>query len=106
MIETLVVHTAAAKTIISLFMFQIAKLEGSMSTYFGEMAVKRKDRKLTCEARSIANLSQGPLHQKSRDTNARKRRSLISGHASKMDAYPNGIGPSLQIATNQCAEEK
>jgi hypothetical protein len=103
---TLVTHTPAEKTIITLFMFQMAKLEGSMSTYFGEMAVKRKDRKLTCEARSIANLSQGPVHQKPRDTNARRKRSLISGHASKMDAYPNGMGPSLQIATNQCAEEK
>jgi hypothetical protein len=106
MTETLVTHTPAEKTIITFFMFQMAKLEGSMSTNFGEMAVKRKDRKLTCEARSIANLSQGPVHQKSRDTDARRKRSFISAHGGKMDAHPNGFGPSLQIVTNQCAEEK
>jgi hypothetical protein len=46
----LVTHTAMEKATTSFCMFQMAKLEGTMSTYFGKMADKRKDRKLTSEA--------------------------------------------------------
>ena len=81
-------------------------LEDSMSMHLEETAVERKDRKLTCEAGPTANLNHWPLSHKSRDTNARKKRSFISGHGSKMDAHPDGIGPSLHIVTNQRVEEK
>lgn len=48
--EMLVIHTPAEKATITLFMFQMAKLDGCVSTYFRKLAVKRKDRNLTCEA--------------------------------------------------------
>ena len=104
--ETFVNHTAVEKPTTTLCMFQMAKLDNSVSTYFEETAVKPKDRKLTCEAGPTANLRQGPVCQKSRDACVRKRCSFISGHGSKMDAHPKGIGPSLQIVANQRAEEK
>lgn len=48
--ETSLTHTPVEKATITFCMFQIAKLEGTMSMYFGKMAVRRKYKKPTCEA--------------------------------------------------------
>src|SRR6266852_2991812 len=64
----LTTHTPVAMPTMTLFLFQMAKLEGSIST-----VVMQKRRKLTCEARLIANLSQRPGSQKSRHMNKTER---------------------------------
>ena len=85
---------------ITLFLFQMAKLEGSISTYFGEIAGAPKSRKLTYEARSIANLSQEPGGHKSRDVNKMER----SSEGNETDAHPSGSDHYLAsgIVAGQC----
>ena len=86
----------------TLFLFQMAKLEGSISTYFGEIAGAPKSIKLTYEARSIANLSQEPGGHKSRDMNKMER--SFEGIDSETDTHPSGSDHYLAsgIIAGQC----
>ena len=65
--DKLVTHTAPAIATTTLFLFQMAKLEWSISKYFGEIVVTQKRWKLTCGGRSIAKLSLGQRSLNPRD---------------------------------------
>jgi hypothetical protein len=65
---------------IILFLFQIAKLENTMSTCFGKITFAQKRRRLTCGAQSIANLAQGPEEQNPRDRNMMNIRTKMLRH--------------------------
>jgi flagellar basal body-associated protein FliL len=71
MITQYITHMLVAIAMIILFLFQMAKLEDSISTNFGKVVVTRKRRKLTCEVQSIAKRSQYPEGQNPRDENTR-----------------------------------
>jgi len=89
---------------ITLFLFQMARLEGSISTYFGDIAVMPKRRRLTCEVRSIANLSPGPGWKKSRDVNEMEHSFINNQGNAEIDAHTNGSGYCLAggIVAGQC----
>ena len=66
-IEALVTHNPAAIPLTTLLLCQMAKLEGSMSTFFEKRIAARKCRRLTCEAGSIVSPCRGLERKKSRD---------------------------------------
>ena len=66
-IEALVTHNPAAIPLTTLLLCQMAKLEGSMSTFFEKRNATRKCRRLTCEAGSIVSPCRGLERKKSRN---------------------------------------
>ena len=64
----------------------MAQLEGSISTYVGEIVTVKKGGELTCEVRLKVNLSQRPGGQKSRDMN-KMEHSFINNQGNEIDAH-------------------
>jgi hypothetical protein len=107
----LIAHRPVAMAIITLFLSQMATLENSISTYFGRRVAAWERRRLTCEARAIANLCKGLGRKRSRDRDNKTRRDDALFHqgpslSAERYAHPTESDPGLGIATGQRALEK
>jgi hypothetical protein len=88
MSATLTPHTPAAITTITLFLFQMAKLEDCISTNFGKIFVTRRRRKLTCGARSIAKTGRRSGTRKPRAQEHQDKRPVRWGSGEREGCLP------------------